>query len=77
MNHKDGRGWWQRLVVFLLLRPSQMMVVREEKNKSPGTAGAFIQYLAGAFICLPPVAQRLFCAVWKETIQEKGMKEGI
>lgn len=54
-----------------------MKVVWEEENKSPGTAGAFIQYLAGAFIYLPPVVQRLFWVGQKQSTQEKGMKEGI
>lgn len=48
----------------------EMKVVCEEENKSPGTAGAFIQYLALAFICLPPVVQSLFWVGEKQSIQE-------
>lgn len=61
MNHKK----WQRIVkctccVSIPETFLEMKVLCEEENKSPGTAGAFIQYLALAFICLPPVVQSLF-----------------
>ena len=54
-----------------------MKVIWEEENKSPGTAGAFIQHLAVAFISLPPVVWRLFWVGQKQSTKEKGMKEGI
>lgn len=73
MAGDGGKGW----LCFYCWDLPRWWWCERRKNKSPGTAGAFIQYLDGAFICLPPAVQRLFCAVWKQSIQEKGMKEGI
>lgn len=71
VNHKK----WQGMVkctccVSILETFLDMKVVCEEENKSPGTAGAFIQYLALAFICLPPVVQSLFWVGEKQSTQE-------
>lgn len=54
----------------------QMKVVCEEENKSPGTAGAFIQYLALAFICLPPVVRSLFWVGEKQSTEENRQERG-
>lgn len=71
MNHKKLQGMVRHICCVSILETFlEMKVVCEEENKSPGTSGAFIQYLALVFICLPPVVRSLFWVGEKQSTQE-------
>lgn len=80
MNHKK----WVKCTCYVSILETflEMKVMCEEENKSSGTAGAFIQDLALAFICLPPVVRSLFWVGEKQSTQEnrqerRHLKNGL
>lgn len=74
--HKNGREWWQGLVVSIDETFSDEGAVRGGKQIFRDSWSLY-PYLAAAFICLPPAVRRLFCARQKQSTQKKSMKAGI